>query len=443
MKKREKVTVNTKLSSHRDHLIATLNKMVEIFTSHNWESFNDVTKLALQPVAEAAGLDRIAVYRFLDKEGHLGQTYCWAFDKITGLNNDLQKVPLIPPVIRWLNILKKGECINGNVKTMSEDQAAFCALYDVKSIFLVPIFTHGEFWGAVTLQDHTNYRYFDEDCLDLLCSAARLCANAILRDEMKREAASANELTRGILALIPVGFTVVDENMRFVDCNSAITNTLGTTKHHYLNHFFEYSPEKQPCGRLSREMVKEIQKRALGGEKLAFEWLYRSSSGELIPFEITVSRTMCNGKFLGLIYQYDRRDTNKMMESIREQSELLKLKLGQQKLISDTLKGFISSCDSKTYVEEAITNLDRFHNVSKVVIFEIDNRRRPAAGAGNYQSFGKRGKVYPRRRYNQHQRISDGKPKSLEAGMNSHMGKPLNLDEVLNKLRSYLPEVSE
>ena len=30
--------------------------------------------------------------------------------------------------------------------------------------------------------------------------------------------------------------------------------------------------------------------------------------------------------------------------------------------------------------------------------------------------------------------------KCLAAGMNAHVGKPLNLDEVLSKLREYIPQ---
>jgi len=178
-------TVHTpKFLGDRDALVDALNMMAEIFTSHIEEAFEEVMSNGLRPVARAAGLDRVAVYRYLDRIDRLGQIYVWAFGETSSLDKELIEVPSVPPVNNWLATIMKGECINGNAREMSEDQAAFCALFGVKSILFVPIFTHNEFWGVVTLEDHTRYRYFEDDVLDLLRSSARLCANAFMRNEM-------------------------------------------------------------------------------------------------------------------------------------------------------------------------------------------------------------------------------------------------------------------
>ncbi|MDR0443947.1 MAG: response regulator [Treponema sp.] len=69
------------------------------------------------------------------------------------------------------------------------------------------------------------------------------------------------------------------------------------------------------------------------------------------------------------------------MENIREQSELLKIRLEQQELISEISRGFIASGDSETHAKEAIAKLGHYHNVSLVFIFSIDykqNTTRPA-----------------------------------------------------------------
>jgi len=191
-----------------------------------------------------------------------------------------------------------------------------------------------------------------------------------------------NEFHQDILACMPIGFTAVDENLHFFDCNEAILKILGTTKEYFLGHFFEFSPEIQPNGRLSREIVDEVHKRVLGAEDITLEWTHRSSSGKLIPFEISLFRSMYKGKYAVLVFQYDMSNTQKMMESIRNQSELLKKQLGQQKLISDFSKGFISSCNAAICVNEAIAKLGHFHNLSRVVIYEIDYRH-----AGVYPAY--------------------------------------------------------
>jgi len=67
------------------------------------------------------------------------------------------------------------------------DEAIFLRSFGIKSIFFVPIFIRGKRWGAITLEDHTTYRYIEENFIDLLQSAAHLCAGAIARNEMERE----------------------------------------------------------------------------------------------------------------------------------------------------------------------------------------------------------------------------------------------------------------
>ena len=547
---------SNELLGHRDAIVDALAKTVEIFTSHSEKTFDEVLSSGLQQVADAANLNRIAVYRLLDKKSsRIGQIYVWAYGRNVALDEELVELPNVPPVVRWLDILTKGECVHGNAKDMDADQAAFCALFGVKSILFVPIFTHGEFWGIVTLEDHTNYRYFDENCLDLLRSTAHLCANAFIRNEMTRSAdksmselkyrknmtetlikmalkflsqseekfedmmnagvgvvvdmlrvdrltvwrnsetpdglhmsqlyrwyrtaggttipgkrfedvaysdflpgweeilandgtingplsvisvaspfaqfgtvsifvtpifinnlfwgfvifedhkeeryfdkdcteimrsaaflcantiirtqmesdiADANEFNRDMLSIIPVGFTVIDDKLRFLSCNDAILKILETTEEYYLEHFVEFSPEFQSDGSRSIDRIVDVHRRALDGENLVFEWEHLTSSGEHVPFEITLTRSKYRGSYVVLAYQYDLRNTKKMMESISKQSELLRIRLEQQELLSDISRGLISSGNSEDHINKAIAKLGYYHNVSHVTIFEID-----------------------------------------------------------------------
>ena len=497
-------------TGYRDAIINALSKTIEIFTSYSGISFDEVISTGLKPVADAAGLNRIAVYRLLDKDsGRMGQIYVWAYGKTVPLDKELVKLPNVSPITRWLEILTKGECVHGNVLDMDSEQAAFCGLFNIKSILFVPIFTHGEFWGIVTLEDHVNYRYFCEDCLDLLRSAARLCANAFIRNEMGCQIAVANEFNRATIAAMPMGFTAVDNKLKFVECNKAILDLLETTKEEYLNNFYNYSPKHQPNGKESKKMASHLIKKALDGKTQIFEWIHRSSHGVYIPFEITLTRVMYKGNYIVLAYQYDLqnikemekaiteaeeltraitdasqipyvlfdkdlqpldcndaavrvfnspdkkyllenywekflpekqpdgqdsyekamaitselmagrqtnfewihksfdgesipmentmtyvtrkgknliisykydlRNTKKMLDNIREQSELLKTKLELHELISEISRGFISSGDSDMYINEAIAKVGYYHNVSRVLIFNIEYKKHSAS----------------------------------------------------------------
>jgi signal transduction histidine kinase/CheY-like chemotaxis protein len=116
------------------------------------------------------------------------------------IEDELRVLPNNGPVTRWLSLLTKAEYINANVRDLPEDEAEFLTLFGVKAIFFAPIFMHGKFWGVITLEDHTNYRYFDEDFSDLLRSAAHLCASAVVRAEMENEVAKKNRELQSALA---------------------------------------------------------------------------------------------------------------------------------------------------------------------------------------------------------------------------------------------------
>jgi diguanylate cyclase (GGDEF)-like protein len=172
----------------------TLNEMSTILLSHENEAFEDIMNMGIKPVSDAAGIDRVAVYRLLDRDSsRFGQVYLWR-GKTIPLEDELLVLPDIEPVERWVKILSKGSCINANVSEMPKDEAAFLSTFGVKGIFFVPIITNGVLWGAITFEDHTNYRHFEIGTLDFLRSAAHLCAGAIVKAEMERDIAAKNKL---------------------------------------------------------------------------------------------------------------------------------------------------------------------------------------------------------------------------------------------------------
>ncbi|MDR2701717.1 MAG: GAF domain-containing protein, partial [Spirochaetaceae bacterium] len=185
------------ISKRRAVIVAALNKAIEIFTSNDEESFDEVMTKGICTIADAVGLDRVIIYGLLEQENNrcFGQIYRW--DKLKGgltfPDVELKIIPNIPVLKRWISVISKSGCVRIRESDYSEDEAAFLRVYGVKSIILMPIFTRGEVWGAVAFQDQKNDQYFDEGCADLLHSAARLFANAIFRAKMTNSAGKAIE----------------------------------------------------------------------------------------------------------------------------------------------------------------------------------------------------------------------------------------------------------
>jgi PAS domain S-box-containing protein len=147
---------------------------------------------------------------------------------------------------------------------------------------------------------------------------------AILK-EMERRAKEASEMSRTLLDAAPVGMTLIDENLRIVDCNEEICRMLGTTKEYYLEHFFEFCPELQADGEKSVEKTTRMMKVLMtDGKTQAFDWLHRDSSGNIIPCEVTQKRVMQNGKYVCVGSAYDLRNLKNAEKALATANELNK-----------------------------------------------------------------------------------------------------------------------
>jgi len=163
-----------------------LNKALEILFSYTEKDIDNTLSHGLWPIANAAGLDRILVFRILDSDAMIcGETYRW--DRLSGgtapIDDTLRELPVNSAVKRWISIMADGSCISLKRSTFKEDEAVFLGPRGVMSILIVPVYTESKFWGVVTCHDNTKERDFDKDCIAMLRSTARMCASTIIRAE--------------------------------------------------------------------------------------------------------------------------------------------------------------------------------------------------------------------------------------------------------------------
>jgi diguanylate cyclase (GGDEF)-like protein/PAS domain S-box-containing protein len=162
-----------------------LNKSLEMFVSYEGE-FDDVMSNALIPISEVADIDRILFFRVWDKECHYaGEVYRW--DKIMGgtapVDDALKVLPVFGAMKRWISVMNTDACVSIRRSDFEEDEAAFLSPRGVMSILIVPVFVQSDLWGVVTFHDNKNERDFSGDCTAMLRSAARLCAQTIIREQ--------------------------------------------------------------------------------------------------------------------------------------------------------------------------------------------------------------------------------------------------------------------
>ncbi|MDR0498102.1 MAG: GAF domain-containing protein, partial [Treponema sp.] len=433
----------------RENIIDALIEAIEIFTSHEAITFEEVMTNGIRPIAETVGLDRVIFYRLVDsgQDKRFGQIYRWvmAEDGLASLDDELKILPNVPVLTRWLSIMAKGGSIRIRKSDMSEDEIVFLNSFGVKSILILPIFTHGEFWGAVSFQDHSNDRFFDEGCADLLLSAAQLCANSIIRAEMSKKAGEAisaltnrekmldtlnktavmflSQIEETFEAMMTAGVRMIVD-MANLDRLSVWRNIAKSDGMH-ASQIYRWDRES------GGTTVPTPGLEDVAYSKLAPSWENVLACGgtinsptRLLPepeastmrmfgvMSVFAAPVFINNSFWGFVLFEDRHDEHdfeeehsEMMRSaaflctntvlraetdrkITEANELLKIRLEQEELISEISRGFISSGDSETNVKEAIAKLGRYHGVSLVFIFNINYQRSEAQLAYHWSDDG-------------------------------------------------------
>ena len=97
----------------------------------------------------------------------------------------------------WEKILMGDTIINGPVRLMVDAPGAL-KNFNVVSALLTPLSFNNEHWGFVIFEDLHNERYFDD--VEVMRSAAFLCANTVIRSEMEnklKEALTTRNWRRG------------------------------------------------------------------------------------------------------------------------------------------------------------------------------------------------------------------------------------------------------
>jgi PAS domain S-box-containing protein len=90
---------------------------------------------------------------------------------------------------------------------------------------------------------------------------------------------------------MPTSYILWDENGKLTDCNQETLSLFGlSNKEAFLQNFLTLSPEFQPNGRRSAEVIPQILENAFVSGHIKFKWMHVTADGEPFPAEITASR---------------------------------------------------------------------------------------------------------------------------------------------------------
>jgi diguanylate cyclase (GGDEF)-like protein len=171
----------------RSALADAVLKSLDVFNTHIETSFENVMERALTIIAEALQVETMTIYRCTGAgDGtRLKRLYRWTYIKNGAADKDTDSIS--PTVDAWDELLTQNIHVNKCKSIAAEDELKFLDAHGIQAVFVSPIFTTGHYWGCVVFQDHRYNRLFDEDCADIIGSAARMIAGAIIRKEMTND----------------------------------------------------------------------------------------------------------------------------------------------------------------------------------------------------------------------------------------------------------------
>ncbi|GHV84846.1 hypothetical protein AGMMS50230_04540 [Spirochaetia bacterium] len=136
-----------------------------------------------------------------------------------------------------------------------------------------------------------------------------------------------NEEERGkiMMETTPVACTFWDQKGGFIDCNEETLKLFGvSSKEEYHDHFMDLSPEYQPNGLLSKDEVSKQFEDVMREGKIRFEWMHQKLDGTPLPAEIVLARVKYGDSYFVAGYNWDLRESRRMLGEIEYQSRLLR-----------------------------------------------------------------------------------------------------------------------
>ena len=193
------------LAAHRRDAIleAVAMSAKELLRSSNLEQ--SLPKV-IEQIGHATGVDRVHILKIdpaAPDQGHIVQHHFWSASGISTplFFQDANGIAMVDVGLEsWLRRLATGEVVVGHVRDFEESARKFFELAGVKSVMAVPVFTDGQLWGHIGLDDCHDEREWSPTEIDTLKTLAELIGATVSAQRheaiLESVAMSAKELLR-------------------------------------------------------------------------------------------------------------------------------------------------------------------------------------------------------------------------------------------------------
>ena len=186
MRERDQMVAGIK---RRDSLLSTVNKAATVLLA-TAEEYNQGTPLldTMELMGRCLNVDRVQVWQNEMIGNKLN--FVHKIEWLSEIGQQKAEVPLglkFPYSQEWENMFLRDECINAPLSNLSPNEQAFLLPYDIRSIVIIPLFLHDQFWGFFSVDDCVRERTFSDEEIDILRSASLMIISAMERYAMTQD----------------------------------------------------------------------------------------------------------------------------------------------------------------------------------------------------------------------------------------------------------------
>ncbi|MCL2214759.1 MAG: ATP-binding protein [Treponema sp.] len=128
----------------------------------------------------------------------------------------------------------------------------------------------------------------------------------------------ADECTKVMFDATPLCCIMIDKKINVIDCNQEITRLFGLNdKREYIDHIYNFFPEYQPSGQLSKDYFSRQIDEAFEEGYCRFEIMHQKLDGEQLPTEVALVRVKFRGEYAVAGYIRDLRELKSMIAGMR------------------------------------------------------------------------------------------------------------------------------
>ena len=168
----------------RDTLLNVINRIaVLLLAAANEEKFEESLLEGMALIGRCLGVDFVQIWPNEVHDGilHFALQYKWLSD-IGEQAPPIQIGTAVPYSQRWKELFLRGECINGPLSALPQEDQDLLSPLGITSTVTLPLFYQDKFWGLFCVDDCVKERYFNEGELNLMFSAGLMLVNAINRN---------------------------------------------------------------------------------------------------------------------------------------------------------------------------------------------------------------------------------------------------------------------